>query len=336
MSQKELPQWHADQIEWNILLGARTEYSRGDYQVDRAFDVAVDAEDPYEPAPGMDEARLVDDCFDHMEYRAGVFSLGYAFELDEDVISKRDGAETDSQLVYRFLLACSRTELSKSLSLHFSELCKLALQRLLGPRASVWNVDAGSADRKALGGSTRKVAVSLAHHLGATVHQANLDDLPDAGGDGGSDLVATLGFDDKASGSLCLLGQCAASSDTGYWRDKLYQPTRFKSLYHWSAGQPVLAAFIPVVYRKANGTWLDNINVVELLFDRIRILKALDVENNPLDAEFRLSLEQAIALAISKRTNKSAAKKATKKPPRNAVKKAPVKKHARAAAGKAA
>ncbi|UKE73247.1 hypothetical protein [Xanthomonas graminis] len=314
MRQTELPQLRADQIEWDLLAGNSQEYSRGDLQADRAFNVPVDAQDAYDPAPGVGDARAIDDCFDHIEYRAGVFNDGYAFSVEDDVITKIPGEETDAQLVYRFLLACSRTELSKTLSLQFSELCKLSLQRLLGAKARVWNVDVGSADRVALGGSTRNVAESVAKYLGAHVHAENLDDLPVTGGDGGADLIATFGFEDSATGSICLLGQCAASSTTDYWRDKIHQPSRFASLFHFSAGEPVLVTFIPVVYRKANGKWLDHNNVVKLLFDRIRILKALDLHNDPLSPEVRKRIEGALTDALAGLNKKDAtAKKVVKR-----------------------
>lgn len=301
MSKVELPQLRADEIEWDILSGGRFEYSRGDYQADASFEVNDPVGGAFDEAPGMLEARYVDDCFDHLEYRARTFSAAYRFDVSGDVISKQECTETDAQFVYRFLLACSRPDHGKQLSLHFTELCKVALQRLLGHRAQVWNVDAGSADRKALGGETRDVASALAVHLGAQIHQENIDDLPLVGGDGGSDLVATFGFDDKAHGALCILGQCAASRVTDYWRDKIYQPMRFRSLYHWSSTEPKLAVFVPVVYRKGNGAWLNNTNVVELMFDRIRIMKALDLDATPLDAQFRSILSDALdAVAAGK------------------------------------
>lgn len=310
MRQAELPQFRADQIEWDLLLGRSSEYSRGDFQIDRAFDVAITAADPYDHAPGISEARAIDDCFDHIEYRAGVFTESYAFSVEDDVITKNTGTETDAQLVYRFLLACSRKELSKALSLEFTELCKLALQRLLGAKARVWNVDAGSPDRADLGGSTREIAKAVAKHLGAQIHPENLDDLPANGGDGGADIIATFGFNDTATGALCVLGQCAASSSTDYWRDKIHQPSRFASLFHFSAGEPVLATFIPVVYRKSNGKWLNQTNVVRLLFDRIRIVRALDLSNDPLSRPARKRIEDTLSKALDSVKPKKAVKKA--------------------------
>jgi hypothetical protein len=277
----------------------------------------------------------VDDCFDHLEYRARTFSAAYRFDVSGDVISRQECTETDAQFVYRFLLACSRPDHGKQLSLHFTELCKVALQRLLGHRAQVWNVDAGSADRKILGGETRDIARALAVHLGAQIHQENIDDLPLVGGDGGSDLVATFGFDDKAHGALCILGQCAASRVTDYWRDKIYQPMRFSSLYHWSSAEPKLAVFVPVVYRKGNGAWLNNTNVVELMFDRIRIMKALDLDATPLDAQFRSTLSDALDAVAAGKTLKefnagkkrAAAKRGAQRPERKVPAKKAALKH---------
>src|SRR3546814_14924274 len=51
------------------------------------------------------------------------------------------------------------------------------------------------------------------------------------GGDGGCDLVATIGFDDHAMGHMTFLAQCAASSNEGYRRNKVAEPGRFEHLY---------------------------------------------------------------------------------------------------------
>lgn len=325
MSLVERPQRVADEIEWVLLKELSTEISRGDIAVDFSFDGVPErrsADIELEPDTMLE--RAIDDCFDHFVYRAATFAGSYVFDVSRDVIRKPNVAETDQSLVYRFLLSCSRTELSQALSASFSDLCKLALQRFLGSRAKVWNVDAGSSDRKAIGTSTEQVARFLEPHLAAKVNEDYISHLPDIGGDGGVDLIATFGFEDAAHGAVALLGQCASSSDTKYWRDKIYQPLRFKSLFTWTS-KPVLASFIPYVYRSANGAWLNPINVGTLLFDRYRLIRALNLEQEPLPTPFKAMILDAMSAAEKKakvkkkRSQKTVLKKgkSAKKAPKN-------------------
>jgi hypothetical protein len=302
MNQLEFTAWAADRVEWMLLSNGYEEISRGDLQAENAFLVREGATADTGDAGNdqisdqLDVSKQIEDCFDHLQYRAKAMENVYAFSIESDVISRSTAYDdqSDFHLVYRFILACSRPDMAQRLGSTFSSLCKVALSRFLGARASVWNVDANSSDRQPMGTTTRAVAEYLAPFLGATPHPDFVQQLA-AQGDGGVDLIACVGFGDGAPGHLTIFGQCAASSRTEYWRDKLVQPERFARVYRWTS-EPVLALFIPVVYRKNSGHWLNDLNVGRsLLFDRIRILNSLRLHVDPLPDDLRVELNEALA-----------------------------------------
>lgn len=308
MNRLEATTHAADIVEWMLLSNGYDEVSRGDLQAEQAFvvkngstaDTSVDVGADQIAAQGSLD-RQIEDCFDHLQYRAKAMEAVYAFRIQKDVASRKSSDESDIHLVYRFLLACSRPDMAQALGTTFSVLCKVALSRFLGGKAVVWNVDANSADRKPMGSTTKAVAEYLASFLGATTHADYVQQLADQG-DGGVDLVAYVGFRDDAPGHLTVLGQCAASSRTEYWRDKLIQPARFAKLYRWTC-EPVYSLFIPVVYRNTSGHWLNDLNVGQaLLFDRVRIVNALRLHEEPLTDEVRSAISQALE-AVTKRAS---------------------------------
>ena len=314
----------ADYAEWLVLSESRSEVSRGDLMMEGQLyqDLDIEGDVADHTATGTQQAKStrldtqLDDCFDHLQYRERAFGNGYLFLIKNDVLTARpdNAARGDEALVYRFLLACGRTGTKRLVPMAFSELCKLALTRLIGPRGTVYNIDAGSDDRQHLGTDTRDMARLIASTLGCVVVKEHVDQLSGQG-DGGADLVASISFGDGATGHVSILGQCAASEDETYWKNKLAQAKRLLALYTWSH-DPIMAAFIPVLYRSGNGTWISQSNVYgSVLFDRLRILNALQLSSMPLPPTLRDVLERAVdeAEVISKQPQGERAKRAPKK-----------------------
>jgi hypothetical protein len=297
----------ADHVEWLVAGDNRAEVSKGDIELEASIlegldpeAVVINPEDtsaPEQRQRGRDRrGTQINDCFDHLEYRARALGDDYLFSVIGDVVRlKKPAGSSDQELVYKFLLACGRSDLNKRLAGTFSELCKLAVQRLFGGKAHVFNMDAGAPDRQIVGTNTKDAARYLASTLGASVLDEMLEDLPGMG-DGGADIAAALAFKDGAGGHFAVLGQCAASSSEEYWRDKLHQPSRFKNLYHWTVS-PILAGFIPVLYRTASGDWANKVNITTLVFDRLRILNSLDLRQQPLPKRFKKAILSALAFA---------------------------------------
>jgi hypothetical protein len=300
----------ADYAEWLIASGAKSEVSRGDLMVESDISQGLDGEPGNDPlTPKVMQDTQIDDCFDHLEYRASAIGNGYLFSVSKDVLASRSPQPAgDASLVYVFLLACGNSVRNPLAYAAFSELCKVALQRLLGIRGTVYNIDAGAADRATIGTDTRKMAHFLAPILGCSPNQEVIDQLAGQG-DGGADLAASVGFTDGASGHFSILGQCAASSDEAYWKDKLHQPRRFEALYRWSHS-PILAAFVPIVYRSSNGAWISQANVFgAVFFDRLRILQSLQLDTEPLTQALRDQLQAAVDAAKSPAARRPATRK---------------------------
>jgi hypothetical protein len=318
------PSLAADHIEWELLEGGRLEYSRGDLDPEASWTVV--AEDVVDEKQVNDSstsahAAKADDTLNQIAYRCTSLRGTYALELSAGVVRRlASPVSADADLVYRFLLACSRPDTSQALGDTFTELCKLALSRFFGGRASVWNIDARSPDRAAMGKTTPNVVSFLAPKIGARVKAVPHRQLA-PGGDGGCDLVATFDFNDRALGHLTVLGQCAASSSVDYWRNKIAEPRRFAHNYELTA-PPLIFMFIPYVYRSSDGTWQNEANCSEMvLFDRGRILGALELDKAPLPAKLATLLTRMMKSAMAKAKKKAAKKKtANKKAVKKAVK----------------
>src|SRR5262249_1574274 len=123
----------ADELEWQIAENRRAEISRGDVGLDASLTEGLDPDTAVSPDdPDADSKRLsartrrdaqINDCFDHLEYRARAFGSAYLFSIKREVLRLRNVRVSDDEaLVYRFLLACGRPDLSKTLSSSFSEL----------------------------------------------------------------------------------------------------------------------------------------------------------------------------------------------------------------------
>lgn len=299
----------ADQLEWLLVFDGRGEVSKGDVGLESSILEGLDAEDldgdALDAVSGRDgtrrkRERQIDDCFDHLEYRERVFGKSALFTVRDDVLRLKGKVSSDSYLTYLFLLACTRSEYSKKLSAGFSALCKVALQRLLGPRAVVYNIDVGSEDRQLIGTDTREMARRLAKPLGALVSELMLADLQGTG-DGGGDIVAAYDFSDGAPGHFTLLGQCAATASEVYWKDKLHQPRRLAKVFQWTV-EPVLTGFIPVMYRTASGDWVSKVDVADsVMFDRLRIIQALDLGQHRLPKAVRERLTSDLEVVFKRR-----------------------------------
>lgn len=302
------PSLAADHIEWQLLEEGVAEFSRGDLEPESAWTVtpedATSEEQEIADASSSTRSAKVDDTLAQIAYRCASLKGAYALELNQGVVRRTASINTDAELVYRFLLACSRPETSQALGDTFTELCKLALTRFFGGRASVWNIDARSSDRAQMGSTTPKVVAFLAPKIGARVKAVPHSQLR-AQGDGGCDLVATFDFNDQALGHLTVLAQCAASSNENYWCNKIAEPKRFAHNYELTA-EPQFCMFIPYVYRNTDGSWENEANCSRmLLFDRSRILAALELDQQHLPPNLSKLLVATMKSAVAKHAAKA-------------------------------
>jgi hypothetical protein len=151
---------------------------------------------------------------------------------------------------------------------------------LLPEHATVRIFDANSDDRRDYYTTNLSKALKiLGKDLG--VLKIHDDECHKAGssGDAGIDLVGIVNFDDGATTSFALLGQCGAQETE--WPKKTLEAhsIAYANYFHKQFDYPSVM-FTPVCYRTATGEWTDNKSANgTLLIDRERILKLLELKN---------------------------------------------------------
>ncbi|MBL4955207.1 hypothetical protein JK635_23995, partial [Neobacillus sp. YIM B02564] len=151
---------------------------------------------------------------------------------------------------------------------------------LLPAHAQVRIFDANSDDRREYYSTDLREALKV---LGQDLRVIGINekecDNAGSSGDAGLDLVAVVDFDDGASNSYALLGQCGAQEKD--WPKKKLEAhsMNYRNFFHMQLDYMGIM-FTPVCYRMANGEWTDNQNANGvLLADRVRILKLLELQN---------------------------------------------------------
>lgn len=232
--------------------------------------------------------RQLEDVLTQLTYRSSALNKYYPFTINADELVLLDKALlTDKQRVYRFLLACSRLRsfdqksgIRQTWAKAFTSLSKIAMEGLLPQHATTRVFDANSDDRKNYYSTDLRDALkTLGKDL--RVLTINEEECMKAGpsGDAGLDLVAVVDFDDGASTSYALLGQCGAQ-ETGWPKKTLEAHSmRYRNFFQMQFDYPGVM-FTPICYRTADGEWTDNQSAnATLLLDRERILKLIDLQD---------------------------------------------------------
>lgn len=231
--------------------------------------------------------KQLEDILIQLTYRSCALNDYYPFTMDDDELVLLDKELlTDKQRVYRFLLACSRLRsfgqkgICQKWAKAFTCLSKLAMEGLLPNHATVRIFDANSDDRKNYYSTDLREALKTLGKDLAVLRIINDEcDKAETSGDAGLDIVAVVSFDDGASTSFALLGQCGAQ-ETG-WPQKTLEAhsMKYRNFFQMQFDYPAVM-FTPVCYRTADGEWTDNQSANGiLLIDRERILKLLDLQN---------------------------------------------------------
>ncbi|QPL45028.1 hypothetical protein IT895_12575 [Halomonas sp. A40-4] len=248
------------------------------------FDETIDEDEvPFSDALKYEiRESKIEDLWTQMSYRCTSFSESYPFEIDGDRIIINTDWSSSKHRVYRFLLAASRlrsfhrSSRSKWAKV-FANISALALESLLPTHADVKIFDANSEDRRDFYGTNcREALVRLGEQICVQdINRRGIDKLHSSG-DAGIDLVGVVSFDDNASGSHVVFGQCGAQERE--WPNKILEahPISFRS-YFTLLHDTVTTMFTPVTYRMANGDWVNDRHVSgALVLDRLRILTLLD------------------------------------------------------------
>lgn len=293
----------ADLAELLLLVGDYDELSHID--LERVITQGTPDSDPDEKHDETQHAVEINNreqgyiksCFNHFAYRVGAFDDAYPFELDDEVLIKKQ-LINEQNYVYLFLLGCSRLASFKELKFRqicahlFVEVAAQTLRQLMSENARVWIFDANSDDRRAFFDTHLHVAL---RKLGSEISERPAEHVviqQSSSGDGGLDLVGVQQFPDRGRGYLTIFGQCAAQQNG--WPTKTLETRRLKALFNFSH-DPYNLNFIPVLYRQSNGAWINEVHTSDcLIIDRVRIIKTLYQSKFTLPPSIFLKVKECV------------------------------------------
>ena len=274
---------HADWLELCALIDEDREVSRREFirdlgiadstdglaDPDAAEDLADHSEYVHEP--------LADTAFEELAERqraCGGDGTAYPFEMTEDLLRRRDGAERD---VYTFLALLSRFGLKagpKGINPEkiFEEICAEALFQYLGGDEELCAVEVFGFPRLVLPAGFADAVDTLCTRLleGVGCKRNNRPKLKDQK-DAKLDIIGWRHFRDQRPGKIIALGQCATGGD---WKEKRAEAAiAVKWLNRWTAEPPPVPAigtfFVP--HRTESDEWDETLHISGILFDRCRI-----------------------------------------------------------------
>lgn len=204
-----------------------------------------------------------------------------SFDLDENLSRK--------QKLYFALLFCANLPFinisnHKILTDTFEIISKLSLKEVWSPLGSVTTF--GKNNTQYTGTKAEKMN-KLFQELGNISHFQNSSFRSSDSGDGGIDLAAWLKLDDyQSSHYFTALAQCACSRNSWSSKHSEIKHDRFSTLSQISNRWSEIL-FTPICFRGNNGEWAVAAEVSSgILFDRLRIIKSLEVVNIPLPKIF--------------------------------------------------
>lgn len=227
----------------------------------------------------------MEDAWKVLLYRDKFFGEHYPFDIDGNTI-RPSNQLTDSGRIYRFLLACSRLRSFDKRSRSawakgFASVSAFALKQALPARAIVKVFDANSEDRRSHYSTDLRMALKV---LGKELHAYSIHEVEcekaGSSGDAQIDIVANYPFEDGCSGTISVLGQCAARETE--WPTKRFEGNPATLVTYFTlTNTPLHVTFIPLSFRLTTGEWVSGNKVTgTLVLDRGRILNLVLVPEN--------------------------------------------------------
>lgn len=206
---------------------------------------------------GIDEL-LVADVFDHLAYRATIFTTRYPFRLNQPRTTLRKRPMARRHSIYLFLLlASSLPHIARAwyapVTRGFEQLVAQALRRWLSVAAEVHVFGtSGYGSSRYTGGLFRKLQL-LSQDLNEQLLLTRADVRRGDTGDAGADVVAWLGLGDRNSSRLVILAQAACGQD---WIKKQHESgdETWSPVMRLTAPHTNVIA-IPYFFRSSNGEW---------------------------------------------------------------------------------
>lgn len=232
----------------------------------------------------VSDLRL-DDCFNHIAWRAEAFGDYYPFTLDAGrrVINAPEEL-SERQKLYVLLLLCSslpfleRKYIDGGLTDSFERIAYLALK-------SVWPVGAeirqfGKNETDYVGAKWQRIN-ELSRQIGGVGLCNDTSFRARDSGDGGIDLVAWLQLDSYEAGNIpSALAQCACSRSD--WSAKQTEISKDRLGGYMHATHPWMQfIFIPHSFRDNSGSWVVKGEVgLTIVFDRLRVVNRMGEDMN--------------------------------------------------------
>ncbi|MCP4763180.1 MAG: hypothetical protein GY870_15510 [archaeon] len=229
--------------------------------------------------------QWVDEIFDILNFRAGLFANQYPFEATQNkIILKND--LTDIQKLYLILLLSSNLNyfnlVQPELTTEFESISYHALKTVLPSNGKIKEFGNNSDYR----GTAKNKIIELAKDLNVEIVEKEIENILGNKEDG-LDLIAWIPFEDKIPNMITIMGQCACGKD---WPEKQYETDKFYDAYYiFFRLRPIRSLFIPYALSKVSYTFYQTNKINQtLLFDRKRIL------DNIKDTEFLNELKAKI------------------------------------------
>lgn len=237
----------------------------------------------------------IDEIASEINSRIRICGMKYPFKLVNcDYGIQYQQSETLEDIVYRYLLMCTRVKMTKNGThaningaLLFERLSAIVAKSFLGSRAEA--IVFGTSKK----GGFREKLEELVHLIGegGNIH-SNPGHKPQ---DDNVDVVVWKGFTDKFPSQLIAFGQCKTGTS---WSDKLSELNMEAFCRTWFTRQPVLMPvrlFFCAQYFPRD-IWQVRANEAGLVFDRFRIMDYLPEE---VDASLLADIETWTNAAFS-------------------------------------
>lgn len=233
------------------------------------------------------QQRYADDWFAQLAFRVEAFDGFYPFYITGQRLIVHPTL-TNKMKTYLFLLLCSSLRIIADNSRHyftsdFEILSSIALRKYL-PKFTVHPFGKSPIARE---NYSNKLFDAI-KELCSNIMERNICEPNEVAstntGDGGLDIVAWRTLNDyNAHGNLICFAQCACQPEG--WENKLYDShfDKWRKRISFSH-QPAQFIFIPICFRKTDGTWFDTWKIGSgVVMDRLRICLLLQSEESTLN-----------------------------------------------------
>lgn len=223
--------------------------------------------------------QIVDEWFNHLEYRQNAFREFYPFTLHRNILSRKKNLAAQEKLYIFLLLSSSLKYFTKEQEGYFTSrfeiVSLLALKNYLPQGGKAFLVGKNPLNQGRYAGTTWHKIKTLAQDIRESPPRCKEEDFDRRDtGDKGLDLVGWIRLGDTAQGFLVMFGQCGCGKGWDIKQLESHETTWRKYLNFTVA--PNNLVFIPYCFRGADGNWYKYLDITaSILVDRLRLIYLL-------------------------------------------------------------